>query len=56
MPGHGGQDGPEPPVKTASLNGVPYQVGRNLWDFLRQKRTQQARDGPRLLWIDALCI
>jgi hypothetical protein len=48
--------GVQPPDKTILLNGVRFRIRKNLWEFLWQERVDQAAEGPRLLWIDALCI
>ncbi|KAF1833490.1 HET-domain-containing protein [Decorospora gaudefroyi] len=45
--------GDEADVHTILLDGKPFTVRRNLWDFLMQWR----RHGKKgYLWIDALCI
>ena len=55
---------------TIILNGEPFKVRRNLWDFLHQRRKDQRQSEIRkvpnehhrpgaaasCLWIDALCI
>jgi hypothetical protein len=38
---------------TISLNGTPYLVRKNLWNFLHRARKD---DFEGYLWIDALCI
>jgi hypothetical protein len=38
---------------TINLNGTPFLVRKNLWDFLRQARIDRLEG---YLWIDALCI
>jgi hypothetical protein len=38
---------------TISLNGTPFLVRKNLWDFLRRARGDSFGG---YLWIDALCI
>lgn len=49
--------GEEAASKIILLNGRPFLVRQNLWDFLHQARLDQARDGKtQYLWIDALCI
>lgn len=35
------------------LNGLPFSVGRNLWSFLQEMRSQNQYG---LYWIDAICI
>ena len=35
------------------LNGVPFAVGRNLWTFLEEMRSQEQYG---MYWIDAICI
>ncbi|KAH6859136.1 heterokaryon incompatibility protein-domain-containing protein [Alternaria rosae] len=35
------------------LNDVPFAVGRNLWTFLEEMRSQKQY---RMYWIDAICI
>jgi hypothetical protein len=37
------------------INGKPFVVQENLWNFLRAARTKYAVP-PRTFWIDALCI
>lgn len=39
-----------------TLNGLFFQVRRNLWNFLCQRRMDERRTKPQYLWIDALCI
>ncbi|KAL8415482.1 hypothetical protein RB596_006186 [Gaeumannomyces avenae] len=41
-------------MQPIQLNGFPFNVGKNLGGALRQLRPQAG--GPRLLWIDAVCI
>ncbi|XPT00448.1 hypothetical protein M3J09_009601 [Ascochyta lentis] len=49
--------GTETATKSIKLNGKPFLVRQNLWDFLHQRRIDQSRDNEsRYLWIDALCI
>ena len=39
------------------LNGRPFNICQNLWDFLQQARDDQTREGISYrFWIDALCI
>lgn len=49
--------GDGPPTKSITLNGQPFPIRPNLWDFLHQRRQDQETDGDsQYLWIDALCI
>ena len=41
------------PARTIILNGEPFQVRQNLWDFMAQARSRAL---TRKIWIDALCI
>ena len=41
---------------SVTVNGAPFHIRQNLWEFLQQESSDQAREGTRLLWIDALCI
>lgn len=42
-------------TKPIELNGRPFEVRQNLWDFLHEARRRgDAR--PQRIWIDALCI
>lgn len=56
-------------TETITVNGSPFRIRRNLWDFLHQRRKDQRRfvnernegDHQRdtqalYLWIDAICI
>jgi hypothetical protein len=45
--------GEPPATETINLNGKPFPVRRNLWDFLCQARSDGLEE---YLWIDALCI
>ena len=46
-----------PTTKSIALNGKPFHVQQNLWDFLYQRRQDEEADGDaKYLWIDALCI
>jgi len=42
-------------TKTIELDGTPFEVRENLWDFLRQAQCNRS-SRSRYLWIDALCI
>jgi hypothetical protein len=49
--------GDEPPTRSITLNGQPFSIRQNLWDFLHQRRQDQEADtDAKYLWIDALCI
>lgn len=61
--------GKDEATETITLNGLPFWIRKNLWDFLHQRRKDQraladrsTQDGaepvaePQYLWIDALCI
>jgi hypothetical protein len=45
--------GEPPSTEIIGLNGEPFLVRKNLWDFLNQARSNGLED---YLWIDALCI
>jgi hypothetical protein len=45
--------GAPPATEMINLNGEPFPVRKNLWDFLHQARSN---DLEEYLWIDALCI
>lgn len=45
--------GPAEGLQTILLNGRPFQVRRNLFDFLT---TYNDKGGARTLWIDSICI
>jgi len=42
-------------TKTIELDGTPFEVRENLWDFLHQAQCNRS-SRSRYLWIDALCI
>ncbi|KAL4722251.1 hypothetical protein ACLX1H_011032 [Fusarium chlamydosporum] len=44
--------GTEPPTKEITINGVPFPVRSNVYNFLRQAQRQR----PMNLWIDSICI
>ncbi|KAF2130108.1 HET-domain-containing protein, partial [Dothidotthia symphoricarpi CBS 119687] len=48
--------GPDDETHTITINGQPFQVRRNLWDFLKTASTHVRRRDFNALWIDALCI
>ncbi|PZD28569.1 HET domain containing protein [Pyrenophora tritici-repentis] len=41
------------PTRMIMLNGRPFRVRQNLWDFLVQARSHNL---TTMLWVDALCI
>jgi len=41
------------PTRTIQLNGKPFQVRQNLWDFLVEARSRAL---TIMIWVDALCI
>ncbi|KAF2677572.1 HET-domain-containing protein, partial [Lentithecium fluviatile CBS 122367] len=45
-------------TKTILLDGEPFSVRVNLWNFLMQKRAEgdRANTDSSFLWIDAICI
>jgi hypothetical protein len=45
--------GEPPSTEIVNLNGEPFPVRKNLWDFLSQARSNYLEEN---LWIDALCI
>jgi len=45
--------GEPPSTEMINLNGEPFPVRKNLWDFLSQARSNCLEE---YLWIDALCI
>jgi hypothetical protein len=45
--------GDPPSTEIINLNGKPFLVRKNLWDFLTQARSNCLEE---YLWIDALCI
>ena len=46
--------GPPEPLQHIELNGRPFAIRQNLWDFLNVAREQP--EICRTLWIDAICI
>ncbi|KAK0750123.1 heterokaryon incompatibility protein-domain-containing protein [Schizothecium vesticola] len=44
---------PKDPKHTITLNGQPFDVGKNLYNALISIRGENR---PRLLWVDAICI
>jgi hypothetical protein len=51
----------EPPDSGNSIliDGKPFEVRKNLWDFLNEactRNTSLREEQPGLLWIDAICI
>ena len=40
-------------TRTTQLNGKPFQVRQNLWDFLVEARSRAL---TTMIWADALCI
>ncbi|KAK8051767.1 heterokaryon incompatibility protein [Apiospora rasikravindrae] len=48
--------GPQTPAKTILIDGLPFDVGPNLYLALEQlRRSQRIRQGFKV-WIDAICI
>lgn len=41
---------------TVILNGLPYSIGKNLWDALRYLRRLNQHEPDKLFWVDALSI
>lgn len=46
--------GPPGDTHNVKVNGRPFQVGKNLYDALKELWTSNFISGP--LWIDAICI